>query len=258
VPKYQDSGRLRGKERRISIVVAVLNGANTIQRCIDSVATQTYPNRELIIMDGSSTDGTAEILKSNDSRIMYWESKPDRGLYHAWNKALDRVTGEWVCFLGADDQFAAANSLSMLVYKQDPHINFVSGQAMLVDEKGRVLKVEGAPWSWENMKRYQVIAHPASLHRYSLFEEYGKFDEAYKVAGDYEFLLRVGANMRAAYVDKVVVLCEVGGLSRSQLKGVFKETRKIQSIHPEIGFSSTLAYYTVISKAVLRRLIRGF
>ena len=255
---YQNSGRPRDEERMISIIVAVFNGADTIQRCIDSVAKQTYPIKELIVMDGGSTDGTVEILRSNDSEITYWESKPDRGMYHAWNKALDRVNGEWVCFLGADDQFATAASLSTLVSKQNSHINFVSGRAKLVDEKGHVLKVEGAPWSWEGMKGYQVIAHPASLHHWSLFEEYGTFDETYKIAGDYDFLLRVGSNIRAAYVDKVVVICEVGGLSRSQLRRVFKETRKIQSAHPEIGFYWAWAYYIVLFKAILRRLIRGF
>lgn len=256
--EYQNSERPQDEGPRISIIVATLNSANTIQRCIDSVAEQTYANKELIVMDGGSTDGTVEILRSNDSKIAYWESKSDRGLYHAWNKALDRVNGEWVCFLGADDQFAAADSLSTLVSKQEPHINFVSGRAVLVDEKDQVLKIEGVPWSWELMKRYQVIAHPASLHRRSLFEEYGKFDETYKIAGDYDFLLRVGANMRAAYVDKEVVLCRVGGLSRSQIRNVFKETRQIQSAHPEITFYSAWTYYFIIAKAILRRFIRGF
>ena len=78
----------------ITIVIAVFNGAKTLERAIESVARQTYPYKELIVMDGGSTDGTVEILKRYGATIKYWESKPDRGIYHAWNKALDHAEGE--------------------------------------------------------------------------------------------------------------------------------------------------------------------
>ncbi len=72
----------------ISVIVAVYNGAKTLQHCIDSVANQAYPHKELIIMDGGSTDGTVDILEANDDRIGYWESKPDRGIYIDGSGAL--------------------------------------------------------------------------------------------------------------------------------------------------------------------------
>ena len=84
----------------LTIIVAVFNGAKTLERCIDSVVQQTWPYKELIIMDGGSTDGTVDLLKRYDSKIKYWESRPDRGIYHAWNKALDHAEGEWICFIG--------------------------------------------------------------------------------------------------------------------------------------------------------------
>ena len=76
------------REPSISVIVAVLNGAKTLQRCIDSVAQQTYPNKELIIIDGGSQDGTVDILKANQGKITSWISEPDRGIYSAWNKGL--------------------------------------------------------------------------------------------------------------------------------------------------------------------------
>lgn len=83
-----------------SVIVAVYNGAKTLQRCIDSVSNQTYPQKELIIIDGGSADGTVDILRVNNDKIAYWKFKPDRGIYHAWNKALDHVQGAWIYFWG--------------------------------------------------------------------------------------------------------------------------------------------------------------
>jgi len=87
----------------ITIIIAVYNGSKTLQRCIDSIIKQTYTNKELIIIDGGSTDGTVEILKSNTQKISFWDSAADRGIYHAFNKALVHATGDWIYFLGADD-----------------------------------------------------------------------------------------------------------------------------------------------------------
>lgn len=75
----------------ISVIVAVYNGEKTLQHCIDSVSNQAYPHKELIIIDGGSTDGTVDILRADNDKIAYWESEPDKGIYHAWNKALDHV-----------------------------------------------------------------------------------------------------------------------------------------------------------------------
>jgi glycosyltransferase involved in cell wall biosynthesis len=243
----------------ITVIVAVFNGADTLQRCIDSIAEQTYPDRELVVMDGGSTDGTIELLQTNNAKITYWETESDRGIYHAWNKALDRAKGEWICFLGADDHFADKTSLATLASRARPRAELVLGRIALVDEKGRTLKLEGSPWNWKRMKRYQVIAHPATLQRWSLFEEYGQFDEKYRIAGDYEFFLRLGADVRTSYIERVVVYCRTGGASRSQLSHVLKEIRQIQSSHPEIGaYRAWINYSILVTKVTLRKLLRGF
>lgn len=243
----------------VSVIIAVFNGADTLQQCIDSVAEQTYAQRELVVVDGGSTDGTVEILKANSDKIGYWESEPDRGIYHAWNKALDHAEGEWVCFLGADDYFATVHSLARLLSGSGAGADFVFGRTALVDEKGCVLRIYGAMWDWERMKHYQIVAHPGALHRRSLFERYGKFTEKYKIVGDYEFFLRVGSAASASYVDEVVVHTGKGGVSRSQLRQVFKENRRIQSAHPEIGPYKAWANYSIaVSKAVLRRALCGY
>jgi len=124
----------------ISVIVAVYNRAEVIQRCIESVASQTYSHVELIVVDGGSTDATVSILKSNSDSIDYWESKLDRGIYHAFNKGVKHATGDWIFFLGSDDYFhdpsilsKAASYLSNVDTQQH---RIVYGKVSLVSSSG--------------------------------------------------------------------------------------------------------------------------
>ena len=87
----------------VSIITVVRNGQAYIQRCIDSVLAQSYPNIEHVIIDGASTDDTIDILKKNTHQIAFWLSEGDKGIYDAMNKAISYVNGEWILFLGSDD-----------------------------------------------------------------------------------------------------------------------------------------------------------
>ena len=133
----------------ISIIIAVYNGENTLQRCFDAINRQTYSHRELIVIDGGSTDKTIEILNANDKCIDYWESMADRGISHAWNKGLERTQGEWIIFLGADDFLADNHVLErackhlILAKRENKYIAY--GQVDLVNEKGILLERRGIP-----------------------------------------------------------------------------------------------------------------
>jgi glycosyltransferase involved in cell wall biosynthesis len=95
----------------ISIITPVFNAKNEIERSIDDVQRQTYANKEHIIIDGGSTDGTLEVLQRKDSAIDYWISEADAGIYDAMNKGIDAVRGEWIYFLGVDDYFYRHDTL---------------------------------------------------------------------------------------------------------------------------------------------------
>jgi len=121
----------------VSVIIAVFNRAATLQNCLDSIFEQTAQPLEIIVCDGGSTDGSREILAANSARLAYWQSQPDRGVPEAWNIALAHATGEWVCFLGADDRFAKSNTVATLLRAaSDPAINYVSGQAIMIDDLG--------------------------------------------------------------------------------------------------------------------------
>ncbi len=89
----------------VTVVTAVFNGGSYLEGCLESVLTQDYPNIEHIIVDGGSTDGTLDILRSRQDRIALWVSGPDCGVYDAWNKSLVLAKGGWIAFLGADDPY---------------------------------------------------------------------------------------------------------------------------------------------------------
>lgn len=240
----------------MSVVVATLNGAQTVERCLQSAIDQQGVEPEVVVMDGGSTDGTVEVIRALQADIHYWESAPDNGIYHAWNKALRRTTGEWICFLGADDYFTSPSALRRLLHAaRNGDAEFASGKAALLDKDGRVVREIGEPWNWDRLKVAQLIAHPGSLHHRSLFERLGDFDESLNIAADYEFLLRMGP-VTAAYVDKVIVHLGTSGVSNTNLLEVLREAREIQARHPEIGVVRAYAHFVVaMSKGLGRRAL---
>lgn len=217
----------------ISIIVAVYNGAGTIQRCIDSVINQTYSNKELIIMDGGSTDGTVEILKANNEKITFWHSEPDNGIANAWNKALKYAKGDWIIFLGADDTLLTPDTLlnvkEYLMRNQKADVVF--GKVSLVNEEGIRLKVIGGKWNWSTFRRRMSIPHQGAFHSKFLFDQVGGYDETYKIVSDYELLLRKKRNLKAVYIEQIISNMQAGGLSQTDTPKVFKEWMRAQHQH---------------------------
>jgi NAD(P)-dependent dehydrogenase (short-subunit alcohol dehydrogenase family)/glycosyltransferase involved in cell wall biosynthesis len=223
-------------EHSVSVIVAVLNRAETLQRCLDSVFQQQQPGIQLIVMDGESTDGTLDVIRSNESLIDHWESAPDNGIYDAWNKALKYATGRWVCFLGADDYFLDKKSVGDLVrVGEEEDADLVCGRVWYVDANGHRRFTLGSPFEWKRMKRSHSIAHTGMLHRRQVFDRCGSFDPNMRIAGDYDFLLRLGPEVRAAFLDRVYLAMGDAGVSSRNLVEALREVRTIQARHSEIG-----------------------
>ena len=218
----------------ISIIVAVYNGKVTLQQCIDSVAQQTYRNKELIIIDGGSTDGTVELLKMNRNNLNYWISEPDRGIYNAWNKGLSQAQGEWVCFMGADDYIWDRTVLERMVVQLvtlPSTIRVAYGKVMLIGDGGKALHTVGE--SWVRVRKtfismpYMNIPHVGTMHRRSLFEQHGKFDESFRIAGDYELLLRELKKGDAVFLPDIVTAGQkLGGIS-TDTANYFRMVREV-------------------------------
>lgn len=254
-------------QEKITIIVSVLNGVQTLEKCIESTISQTYEPKELIIIDGFSNDGSVDIIKKYSKNISYWVSEPDTGIYSAWNKALRKATGSWICFLGCDDCWSSSTSLAELAeYACYPQFNFVSGKMYLVSAEPENDEYNSFPLVGKLLNCHRLhygirIAHVGALHHHSLFETHGFFDESYKIAGDYEFFARACLSVRPAFVSKGVVCMGNDGLSQSNLRLTIKEGCKALRSSKNFGlfpaiqlyFISYLAYFRKTLMSVIRK-----
>jgi len=246
----------------VSIVVGVKNGAHTLQGCLDSIAAQTAASREVIVVDSASSDGTVALLEANRraGKVTDFISEPDKGLYEAWNKALRRTRGDWVCFLGCDDRFHDAHGLRSLLEAADPaRARVVHGRLNLVTESGVVAETLGRPWAEArgDFLAGIMIPHPGTLHHRSLFEQHGFFEESYRIAGDYDMLLRELLSRPPQFVDRVVIDMRFGGMS-SKPGAIAGNLREIQRARAAHGLRGTPARLRMaIAAARLGSGIRG-
>ena len=197
---------------RVSIITAVYNAAPTLEECLLSVRRQSYPEVEHIVIDGGSTDGSVEILQRHSSLLASWISQPDRGVYEAWNKGLSAATGEWIRFLGADDVLLPDAVSGYLTVCHGTDAQYISSLARLV-RPSRPDKIIGQPWSWPAFQLKMTTAHVGSLHRFGLFDKYGNYNTGYKIAGDYELLLRAGKNLDSMFLGEITAVVPAGGVS---------------------------------------------
>ena len=214
----------------VSIVTVVYNGIGTLERTIQSVIGQDYPNIEYIIIDGGSTDGTIDLLRRYEDRIDLWTSGKDKGIYDAMNKGIALCTGEWVALINADDWYepgavkkviaAAAKASKVNIVHGDIWLHYPNGQRTLKKARnsGFLLKY------WE-----MVMNHPSFFVRRKFYE--GRpFDEKLKVSADHKWTYdayRLSPEM-FLYLPWPIANFSVGGASMSvPLPQVLAEGKRV-------------------------------
>ena len=244
----------------ISFIVAVYNAAGTLAQCLDSVIAQTSPQFELLVIDGGSTDGSVKIIQERASKLAYWTSESDQGVYDAWNKALPHVQGDWVCFLGADDYLWSNDTVKRLTERLEdlPALATIAyGKIVLLDRNDEPMFALGEPWELiaSQFNKKMCLPHPAVMHRRSLFETYGGFDTSFRIAGDYEFLLRSLKDHSPYFLGELVVTAmRPGGLSTntaSAAKGLNESYRALQKNGYQVsGFSKLMAWIRFYARRI--------
>jgi glycosyltransferase involved in cell wall biosynthesis len=228
----------------ISIIVAVFNNAKDLPRCLAGVAAQSFTSREVIVIDGGSTDGTVDIIRDHADRIAYWESGPDRGVYDAWNKALPHAKGEWICFLGSDDRFhddGVLERMAPTVAGAYPKHRLVYGRLNITARDGSLLETVVRPWP--RLRRgflagTAMLPHTGAFHHRSLFDAHGGFDPAYRIAGDYDFLLRALKSANPLYIDAEVVVDMCAGGMSSTPRNMSLSLREIARARAKNGITA--------------------
>jgi glycosyltransferase involved in cell wall biosynthesis len=193
---------------RISIITVVQNGASTLESCIQSVVRQAYENIELIVIDGGSTDGSLDILRRYDNRIVFWVSESDSGIYDAMNKGTHHVTGERILFLGSDDTLSA-DLRTVAPLLTDANVIYY-GDAFW---PGRQRLYDG-PFTAAKLARTN-ICHQAVFYPRAVFKKYA-FNLRYSLQADWELNMRCFSDpaFHFQYIPvQVAVYNDVHGLS---------------------------------------------
>lgn len=239
----------------VSIITSTLNSGELLRQTIQAVRRQNYKNFEFIVVDGDSTDSTHEIIEQSRELITTYIAEPDTGIYDAWNKGLRLAKGKYIAFLGAGDGYLE-NGLSKMVScaMANPNAELISSKIVFIRNEN-LFRVMGAPWSWNKFRHYMTTAHAGSLHSRSLFEKYGAFDTSYKIAGDYELLLRAGKNLQTAYVDEVTATMAWGGVSQINNRCFIEsETAKLKNKSVN-KFEARLDRYVAEAKRAIRNAL---
>jgi len=218
------------KSPRLSIVLATWQAAPTLDACLRSTIEQSFENWELLVADGASTDGTVDIIRRFEGHITWWNSEKDDGIYDAWNKTLAHARGEYVCFIGADDKWADADSLTRLFDAiGDDEYDLVTSQGNFYNSETGKSFTLGSAWDYKRFGPRMIICHPGLIHHRSLFERYGLFDASYSITGDLDFLLRLPENMRTLHVESITLVIGMDGVSRQYVGKRLKEQRQALS-----------------------------
>jgi glycosyltransferase involved in cell wall biosynthesis len=208
----------------ITLISASYNCAETIEKSILSIIPHLSNYIEFIIIDGGSSDKTVQIIKKYENYLAYWISEKDNGIYDAWNKGILKSNGKYIAFLGLDD-FCCENYSTAYLNKvtENPDLDFISSKMIMNNSEKRIF---GYPWIWEKFRKQMDVVHPGALHNRKLFEKNGLYNIEYKIAGDYEFLLRVGNKLNAAFIDLPTVIFSLDGISNTKSYQLAREIRK--------------------------------
>ena len=237
---------------KISLLTVSYNSASTIGDTIQSVIAQDYPDIEYIIVDGNSNDGTQEIIQSYQHKVSKWISEPDQGIYEAMNKAIKLATGDVVGIINSDDFYADNNVLSKVAEKlNEASVDAVYGDLVYVDPnnlKRVVRKYSSRNWKPEKFAWGFMPAHPTFFVKRSCYEKAGLFKTDYKIAADYEMLIRLLYVHRVthAYIPENLVVMRKGGVSSNGINSNIILNREILRACLENGISTN--YVKIYSK----------
>lgn len=231
---------------KISVITVSYNSVATLERALQSVKEQDWSAVEHIVIDGSSTDQSMKIIELYSSHLAHVVSEPDKGIYDAMNKGLDLASGDVVCFLNADDQYAHKRVLScvatqMREYRLDALMGDVgffheqNPQRLIRRYRSDRFHPKRLAWGW-------MPAHPALFLSRQVVQRVGHFKIDYRIAGDYEYVVRVfhGHEVRYRHLPQVLVNMQTGGVSTGGFKAKMLINREVLRACRENGLQTNI------------------
>ena len=219
---------------KISIITVVYNNEKTINEAIQSVLSQTYQNIEYVIIDGKSRDNTVNLINDYKENLGYFISEQDKGLYDAMNKGILACTGDVIGILNSDDLYQDSEVIAAVMeeFIKDAELDILYGNLVYVksDDTNKVVR------NWKSKSYYNsffenanVPPHPALFVRNTVYKKAGLFDLQYKLAADYELMLRMFKkhNFKSKYFDRLVIKMRLGGATNKSFNNIVVQNKEV-------------------------------
>ena len=239
----------------ITIVTVVYNGVKYLENTILSIVNQTYNNIEYIIIDGASTDGTVDIIKSYGDKISKFVSEPDEGLYDAMNKGVGLADGEYIAFINADDYYVDGELGKVIeeLYEKKPDVLYADLD--YIDNERRVKRCwRPGRFRAENLSDLWIPPHPTTFMTRELFTSAGGFNLRFRLAADYDLMLRVlSTSKKVHYLDTVLVKMRLGGVSNISWSNIYKQNLEIARSYNSVFYRYPLLQFLL---KVFNRLVQ--
>ena len=238
----------------ITVITVCYNAGSIIEKTILSVINQTYPNIEYIVIDGGSSDNTLDIIKKYVDKIHYWISEPDKGIYDAMNKGIQKATGEWINFMNCGDSFYSTTTIEETFKLSNPKSDIIYGDINLLYEFGNFTRLA----TKTTEKNYMPFYHQASFSRRTLLQE-SLFNLKYKICADKNFFYQMfKRNKIFEYINITIANYEAENGVSSTNKIRFKQEigqieNKTSNIKWKISFV-LFKYITFFKNQIKKRL----
>jgi glycosyltransferase len=240
---------------KFSIVTACYNSGSTLSQAIASLKAQTWAEIEHVVIDGASSDDTQAIAQSTLGAGDVFVSEPDNGIYDALNKGIRHSSGDVIGFLHSDDVLANETALQRVAeHFLSSGADAVYGDLQYVkasDTSHVVRHWRSGEFSRSKLERGWMPPHPAFFMRRGLYESLGVFDTQFRIASDYDSLLRYLSHqsLNVAYIPEVLVKMRVGGASNGSLKQIIRKSREDVAVMKKNGVNPYYAFpYKNLSK----------
>lgn len=226
----------------ISIITACYNNESTIKKCLDSVSQQSG-DIEHILIDGLSTDGTIDIIKSYP-HVAFFSSEKDAGIYDALNKGLEVATGDIIGFLHSDDVFCSNDILKQvgLFFQNDKSLDAIYGDIQFVDTNGKKVRYYSSrKFKNHDFSKGKMPAHTSFFARKKVYDAY-KFKLGYRIAADFDHLLRVflSEKYNISYKPILTTYMLTGGASTKNIRSRITINKEILRSCRENGLETNL------------------
>ncbi len=227
----------------ISFITVVRNNADGLRRTLKNLSSLSYDSKELIVIDGVSTDGTLDVVSEYAEHINYFVSEPDSGIYDAMNKAIGAATGKFLWFVNAGDRVRGIEELKCFFATDSPLSDIYYGDTMIVAQSGQELGLRRKPLprklSLESLKNGMVICHQSFIVRRSITPLY---DTSYKFSADYNWMIEcVRRSKSSTNLGFVISEFELGGATTKNHKASLRERFAI--MRNNFGFITTVLYH---------------